>query len=266
MAIERTQRGHGAPVCSLQRSMSNARMDRLLSDKDVAISNIAGYSDKILYTCASNDNRMIAIQRALEKLWRTSMEHKNVTVKGAPGPRPKQKLLDRARRLYTTTPLRQIGRGPETFSAAWRYATQRAAPRPAPRETREALPQPILRRMSRLRISVPRLAARRCDRLRLRAGAADIVDGRRWEAQRCFQGCAPEGLAIQYRLKYLLCCRCCQALLHTFFSPFFSGCCITSCRVILRLPLARSSPVTHAFLPIRVQKSSIPVDDFLRLR
>jgi hypothetical protein len=28
MAIERTQRGHGAPVWSLKMSMSNARMDR----------------------------------------------------------------------------------------------------------------------------------------------------------------------------------------------------------------------------------------------
>jgi NAD(P)-dependent dehydrogenase (short-subunit alcohol dehydrogenase family) len=34
-------------------------------------------------------------------------------------------------------------------------------------------------------------------------GGADIAGGRRWDAQRCFQGCAPEGLAIKYRLKYL---------------------------------------------------------------
>jgi len=44
-------------------SMSKARMDRLLSDKDVAISNIAGYSDKILCTCAHKDYRLIAIKR-----------------------------------------------------------------------------------------------------------------------------------------------------------------------------------------------------------
>src|SRR5215510_13741589 len=52
----------------------------------------------------------------------------------------------------------------------------------------------------------------------------------------------------------LLCGRCCQALLPIFFSPVFSGYCLTSCRATLRLPLARSSPLTHAFIPIRIQK------------
>jgi hypothetical protein len=41
----------------------------------------------------------------------------------------------------------------------------------------------------------------------LRAVAAcwgtDLVGGRRGDAQRCLQGCAPEGLAIKYRVKYL---------------------------------------------------------------
>src|SRR5215470_19431948 len=52
----------------------------------------------------------------------------------------------------------------------------------------------------------------------------------------------------------LLCGRCCQALLPIFFSPVFSGYCLTSCRATLRLPLARSSPFTHAFIPIPIQK------------
>src|SRR5262249_2397527 len=61
--------------------MSNARMNSLLTDKDVAISNIAGYSDKILYTCAPKDHRLIAIQRAQrgygELVWslKTSMSN-----------------------------------------------------------------------------------------------------------------------------------------------------------------------------------------------
>src|SRR5215471_13491661 len=52
----------------------------------------------------------------------------------------------------------------------------------------------------------------------------------------------------------LLCGRCCQALLPIFFSPVFSGYCLTSCRATLRLPLARSSPLPHAFIPIRSQQ------------
>ena len=52
----------------------------------------------------------------------------------------------------------------------------------------------------------------------------------------------------------LLCGRCCQALLPIFFSPVFSGYCLTSCRATLQPPLVRSPPVTHASIPIRIQK------------
>ena len=37
--------------------------NNLLSDKYVAISNIAGYCDKILYACAYQDNQLMAIER-----------------------------------------------------------------------------------------------------------------------------------------------------------------------------------------------------------
>jgi hypothetical protein len=63
-----------------------------------------------------------------------------------------------------------------------------AVPRPPPQKTPETPSDPIRICRSRLRIAAPRLAARRCGRLRLRAGAADIVGGRRWDAQRCFLG------------------------------------------------------------------------------
>jgi hypothetical protein len=55
-------------------------------------------------------------------------------------------------------------------------------------QTPDALPSPILRRLG----TQP-----------LPAGAADIAGGRREDAQGCVQGCAPEGLTIRYRLKYL---------------------------------------------------------------
>jgi hypothetical protein len=46
--------------------------------------------------------------------------------------------------------------------------------------------------MSRLRIAAPRLAARRFGKLRLlRAGGADIVVRRRWDAQRCIRDKIP---------------------------------------------------------------------------
>jgi hypothetical protein len=37
--------------------------NNLLSDTDVAISNIAGYYDKILYTCSPQDNRPFEAER-----------------------------------------------------------------------------------------------------------------------------------------------------------------------------------------------------------
>jgi REP element-mobilizing transposase RayT len=70
-------------------------------------------------------------------------------------------------------------------------------------QTPDALPSPILRRLPRRRSAVPRLAARRLGTQPLPAGAADIAGGRREDAQGCVQGCAPEGLTIKYRLKYL---------------------------------------------------------------
>ena len=67
----------------------------------------------------------------------------------------------------------------------------------------DALPYPILICMSRLRAAALRLAARRFSRQPPRAGGADMTSRQRWDAQRCFQGCAPEGMAIKYRLIYL---------------------------------------------------------------
>jgi hypothetical protein len=61
--------------------------------------------------------------------------------------------------------------------------------------------------MSRPRIAAPRLAARRCGKHPLRTGDAAIAASEQRPAagnarmpQECFQGCAPEGPAIKYRL------------------------------------------------------------------
>jgi len=61
-------------------------------------------------------------------------------------------------------------------------------------------------------------------------------------------------LRVRRNPEGLLCGRCCQALLPIFFSPVFSGYCLTSCRATLQPPLVRSPPVTHASIPIRIQK------------
>jgi hypothetical protein len=46
-----------------QHTPSLKKPDTLLSDKYVAISNIAGYCDKILYACSPQDNRPFEAER-----------------------------------------------------------------------------------------------------------------------------------------------------------------------------------------------------------
>src|SRR5262249_27936882 len=46
-----------------QHTPSLKKPDTLLSDKYVAISNIAGYCDKILYACSPQDNRSVEAER-----------------------------------------------------------------------------------------------------------------------------------------------------------------------------------------------------------
>src|SRR5262249_51663850 len=46
-----------------QHTPSLKKPDTLLSNKDVAISNIAGYCDKILYACSPQDNRSVEAER-----------------------------------------------------------------------------------------------------------------------------------------------------------------------------------------------------------
>jgi len=46
-----------------QHTPSLKKPDTLLSDKNVAISNIAGYCDKILYACSPQDNRSVEAER-----------------------------------------------------------------------------------------------------------------------------------------------------------------------------------------------------------
>jgi hypothetical protein len=69
-------------------------------------------------------------------------------------------------------------------------------PRPWRPETPDALPYPILRRLSRSRIAVPRLAARRLGTQPLPARDAGQLTGR-------LQGCAHEGSALKCLLNVL---------------------------------------------------------------
>ena len=55
---------------------------------DVAISNIAGFSDKILYTCALHNNRLMAISRVQrghgEAIWSMKTSLSNVCMARGP--------------------------------------------------------------------------------------------------------------------------------------------------------------------------------------
>src|SRR5215475_7289263 len=93
----------------------------------------------------------------------------------------------------------------------------------------------------------------RCACLFYAPWADDTCTRRRVVRRRRVTG-APRHRDGSRRGEGLLCGRCCQALLPIFFSPVFSGYCLPSCRATLRLPLARSSPLTHAFIPIRIQQ------------
>jgi hypothetical protein len=120
-------------------------------------------------------------------------------------------------------------------------------PRPSPQGTPEARPYSILRHMSstsqsRAVLGAPQAPwARRGRRRGVLGGAAGVV--------------APKS-----RLNFLLCCRCCQALLPIFFSPAFSGRWVTSPRLVWRLPVAPRPRLSNALPPVQVWTRSIVVE------
>jgi len=93
----------------------------------------------------------------------------------------------------------------------------------------------------------------RCGRLFCASSGRRHVRPQRAVRRRRVAGSPPDR-NMSRRGEGLLCGRCCQALLPIFFSPVFSGYCLTSCRATLQPPLVRSPPVTHASIPIRIQK------------
>jgi hypothetical protein len=61
-------------------------------------------------------------------------------------------------------------------------------------------------------------------------------------------------------LNFLLCCRCCQALLPMFFFPAFSGRWVTSPRLVWRLPVAPRPRISNDLPPVRIWTRSIGVE------
>ena len=118
-----------------------------------------------------------------------------------------------------------------------------AVPRPSHRDTSASSASRRLRRLSRRRsprhsLLCTAAAARRV--LGSRRRSARVAAAARRAAERAGRKC---------RLNFLLCCRCCQALLHMFFFPAFFGRCVTWPRLVWRLPVALG--------PHRLQRPSI---------
>jgi hypothetical protein len=58
--------------------------------------------------------------------------------------------------------------------------------------------------------------------------------------------------ALLAQLNFLLCCRCCQALVRRFFFPAFFGRYVTWPRLVWRLPVALGPIVSNDLLSVRV--------------
>src|SRR5215510_13512340 len=61
-----------------QHTPSLKKPDTLLSDKYVAISNIVGYCDKILYACSPQDNRSVEAGHLIERHRRRHIQYRGI--------------------------------------------------------------------------------------------------------------------------------------------------------------------------------------------
>src|SRR5262249_49968135 len=94
----------------------------------------------------------------------------------------------------------------------------------------------------------PGYAQPRCEPLRqAAAGAIALTTGGPWRRR------GAGGAGRKCRLNFLLCCRCCQALLSIFLLPYLFWSCVTWPRSVWRLPAALGPSVSNDLLSVRVQ-------------